>query len=66
MVVMIQNCLCCCVSGWLPEPESRPSFDDLHQRLKDMLKDPSRYVLTVVSLFNNCVAIKQLIYHSTA
>ena len=38
-----------CLLGWLLTPDSRPDFDDLHNRLDNMLSDPGRYILTVVS-----------------
>ena len=38
-----------CLLGWLLTPDSRPDFDDLHNRLNNMLSDPGRYILTVVS-----------------
>ena len=34
--------------GWLLDPESRPPFDELAVRLREMVEDPCRYILTVV------------------
>lgn len=34
--------------GWLSEPESRPSFNDLVVRFEELLEDPLRYVLTTI------------------
>jgi len=35
-------------TGWLREPESRPTFENIAFRLEDMLLDPLRYILTTV------------------
>lgn len=41
-------------SGWLPEPDSRPNFTDISQRLENMLQDPLRFILTTRDgLINN-------------
>ena len=59
-----------CLLGWLLTPESRPDFDDLHNRLNNMLSDPGRYILTVVSkiilqwLFQNTLSFHVLAEHS--
>ena len=59
-----------CLLGWLLTPESRPDFDDLHNRLNNMLSDPGRYILTVVSkiilqwLFQNTLSFHVLAEYS--
>ena len=37
-------------TGWLLDPEARPTFDVLETRMNEFLSDPLRYILTVVSI----------------
>ena len=37
------------VTGWLINPDARPSFTELEIIVSDFLSDPLRYILTVVS-----------------
>ncbi len=35
-------------AGWLRDPDSRPSFVDVVERVDEMVQDPLRYILTTV------------------
>ena len=37
-------------TGWLLDPEARPTFEELEGRMNEFLSDPLRYILTVVSI----------------
>lgn len=42
----------CCVdkTGWLVDPECRPSFTELAEEFAKMARDPGRYLLIEVAL----------------
>ena len=44
-------------TGWLLDPEARPSFEDLETRMTEFLSDPLRYILTVVSILTLFIGI---------
>ena len=41
-------------TGWLLDPEARPTFEELESRMNEFLSDPLRYILTVVSIHGLC------------
>ena len=51
-------------TGWLLDPEARPSFEELETRMNEFLSDPLRYILTVVIILKLFISIVYIDYCS--
>ena len=62
MLIIVQILKFFLLLGWLITPDSRPDFNDVYNRLNNMLSDPGRYILTAVSKLLICVSSTRAVF----